>query len=79
MSRSVFLLGEFVKVFLEILSTIDRVRTLHYLVKMVDRRLIVSLVAQGGNSSEVEHRLAKARVAGSNPVSRSIEIRFPWS
>ena len=25
----------------------------------------------GGNSSGVEHRLAKARVAGSNPVSRS--------
>ena len=27
---------------------------------------------QSGNSSVVEHRLAKARVAGSNPVSRSI-------
>ena len=26
---------------------------------------------QRGNSSAVEHRLAKARVAGSNPVSRS--------
>ena len=26
---------------------------------------------QSGNSSVVEHRLAKARVAGSNPVSRS--------
>ncbi len=30
---------------------------------------------QRGNSSAVEHRLAKARVAGSNPVSRSIISR----
>ena len=30
---------------------------------------------QRGNSSAVEHRLAKARVAGSNPVSRSIFSR----
>ena len=34
------------------------------------RSLFLKLV--GGNSSVVEHRLAKARVAGSNPVSRSI-------
>jgi hypothetical protein len=30
-----------------------------------------------GSSSVVEHRLAKARVAGSNPVSRSNQLR-PW-
>src|SRR5439155_13686869 len=29
------------------------------------------VLAGSGNSSVVEHRLAKARVAGSNPVSRS--------
>jgi hypothetical protein len=29
-----------------------------------------------GNSSAVEHRLAKARVAGSNPVFRSIFIKI---
>jgi hypothetical protein len=29
-----------------------------------------------GNSSVVEHRLAKARVAGSNPVSRSNQTGF---
>jgi hypothetical protein len=29
-----------------------------------------------GNSSVVEHRLAKARVAGSNPVSRSMIGQF---
>src|SRR5690554_833008 len=29
----------------------------------------------GGNSSVEEHRLAKARVAGSNPVFRSIFLR----
>lgn len=29
-----------------------------------------------GNSSVVEHRLAKARVAGSNPVFRSIFIKI---
>ncbi len=69
----------FMKIFFEILSAIDRVKWLHYLVKTVGRRPIVSLIEPGGNSSEVEHRLAKARVAGSNPVSRSIEIRFPWS
>ncbi len=28
-----------------------------------------------GNSSVVEHYLAKVRVAGSNPVSRSIKIK----
>src|SRR5690554_3758869 len=32
-------------------------------------------VAMSGSSSVVEHRLAKARVAGSNPVFRSIFYR----
>jgi hypothetical protein len=32
------------------------------------------VLAGSGNSSVVEHRLAKARVAGSNPVSRSKTI-----
>jgi hypothetical protein len=30
----------------------------------------------GGNSSVVEHRLGEARVAGSNPVSRSISSQY---
>ena len=34
--------------------------------------ILVVLSKYRGNSSVVEHCLAKARVAGSNPVSRSI-------
>ena len=33
---------------------------------------VVEIARRSGNSSAVEHRLAKARVAGSNPVSRSL-------
>ena len=34
-------------------------------------RIRLPTTQESGNSSVVEHRLAKARVAGSNPVSRS--------
>ena len=35
-----------------------------------------TIIAGCGNSSAVEHRLAKARVAGSNPVFRSIFVKL---
>lgn len=37
---------------------------------------MATIMKDRGNSSEVEHRLAKARVAGSNPVSRSIFLHM---
>ncbi len=39
----------------------------------------VERIAVSGNSSVVEHRLAKAGVAGSNPVSRSILFRLGFN
>ena len=43
------------------------------------RGTIQKLHATGGSSSVVEHRLAKARAAGSNPVFRSIFILWRHS